>query len=74
MRSRSTRWHPRYVPRDGLIRCGTSPGWRSSTCAVRQLELRSRRALAVGIAALTVLLALNLAFDQGVVGSRLGVS
>ena len=30
-------------------------------------------ALAVGIAALTVLLALNLAFDQGVVGSALGV-
>src|ERR1022692_3531678 len=29
-------------------------------------------ALAVGIAALTVLLALNLAFDQGVVGSALG--
>jgi len=55
--------HPvRHIAGLALVNLGRAPA-RAALAAA---------ALAVGIAALTVLLALNLAFDQGVVGSALG--
>ena len=55
--------HPvRHIAGLALVNLRRAPG-RAALAAA---------ALAVGIAALTVLLALNLAFDQGVVGSALG--